>query len=62
MEVTGIMRASGVVMEALRVTIVCARTGEVQPTGGVGSRAVVVLVVAEGLSAIVDTGGSRYWR
>ena len=35
-EVTGIMRASGVVMEALRVTVVCARTGDVQPPGGVG--------------------------
>jgi len=32
----GIMRASGVVMEALRVTIVCARTGEMQPSGGAG--------------------------
>ena len=28
LEVTGIMRASGVVMEVLRVTIVCARTYE----------------------------------
>ena len=35
-EVTGIMRASGVVMEALRVTVVCAQTGDVQPPGGVG--------------------------
>ena len=34
--VTGIMRASGVVMEVLRVTIVCARMGETQPLGGVG--------------------------
>ena len=30
-EVTGIMRVSGVVMEALRVTIVCAQTDEMQP-------------------------------
>ena len=36
LEVTGIMRASGVVMEALRVTIVCAQMGEMQPPGGVG--------------------------
>ena len=35
-DVTGTMRASGVVMEALRVTIVCARTDEMQPPGGVG--------------------------
>ena len=35
-DVTGMMRASGVVMEALRVTIVCARTDETQPPGGVG--------------------------
>ena len=35
-EVTGIMRASGVVMEALRVMVVCARTGDTQPPGGVG--------------------------
>ena len=34
--VTGIMRASGVVMEVLRVTIVCARMGEMQPSGGAG--------------------------
>jgi len=34
--VIGIMRASGVVMEALRVTIVCAQMGEMQPSGGVG--------------------------
>ena len=38
MEVTGIMRASGVVMEALRVTIVCAQMGDTQPPGGVGFR------------------------
>ena len=36
LEVTGIMRASGVVMEELRVTIVCAQTGDMQPPGGVG--------------------------
>ena len=36
-EVTGIMRASGVVMEALRVTVVCARIGDMQPPGGAGS-------------------------
>ena len=35
-EVTGIMRASGVVMEALSVTVVCARMGDMQPSGGVG--------------------------
>ena len=35
-DVTGIMRASGVVMEALRVMIVCARTDETQPPGGAG--------------------------
>ena len=35
-EVTGIMRVSGVVMEALRVTIVCARIGDTQPPGGAG--------------------------
>ena len=35
-EVTQIMRVSGVVMEALRVTIVCARMGEMQPPGGAG--------------------------
>ena len=33
LEVTGIMRASGVVMKVLRVTIVCARTYEMQPPG-----------------------------
>ena len=33
-EVTRMMRASGVVMEALRVTIVCAQTDETQPPGG----------------------------
>ena len=35
-EVTRIMRASGVVMEALRVTVVCARMGNTQPLGGAG--------------------------
>ena len=35
-EVTGIMRASGVVMEVLRVTVFCARMGDMQPPGGVG--------------------------
>ena len=35
-EVTRIMRASGVVMEALRVMVVCARMGDTQPLGGVG--------------------------
>ena len=35
-EVTRIMRASGVVMETLRVTIVCARMGDMQPLGGAG--------------------------
>ena len=35
-ETTGIMRVSGVVMEALRVTVVCARMGDMQPPGGVG--------------------------
>ena len=35
-EVTGMMRALGVVMEALRVTIVCAQTDEMQPPGGAG--------------------------
>ena len=35
-EVTGIMRASGVVMEELRVTVVCAQTGDMQLPGGVG--------------------------
>jgi len=34
--VIGIMRASGVVMEALRVMIVCAQMGETQPLGGAG--------------------------
>jgi len=34
--VIGIMRASGVVMEVLRVMIVCAQIGETQPLGGVG--------------------------
>ena len=36
LEVTRIMRPSGVVMEALRVTIVCAQTSDMQPPGGVG--------------------------
>ena len=36
LEVTGIMRVSGVVMEALRVMVVCARMGDMQPPGGVG--------------------------
>ena len=36
-EVTGIMRASGVVMEALRVMVVCAQMGDMQPPGGAGS-------------------------
>ena len=36
LEVTGIMRVSGVVMEALRVMVVCAQTGDTQPPGGVG--------------------------
>ena len=36
LDVTRIKSASGVVMEALRVTIVCARTDETQPPGGVG--------------------------
>ena len=36
LDVTGMMRASGVVMEALRVTIVCAQTDEMQPPGGAG--------------------------
>ena len=35
LDMTGIMRASGVVMEALRVMIVCARMDEMQPPGGV---------------------------
>ena len=35
-EVTGIMRVSGVVMEASRVTVVCARMGDTQPLGGAG--------------------------
>ena len=35
-EVTGMMRVSGVVMEALRVMIVCAQMDEMQPPGGVG--------------------------
>ena len=35
-DVTGIMRVSGVVMEALRVMIFCAQTDETQPPGGVG--------------------------
>ena len=35
-DMTGIMRASGVVMVALRVTVVCARTGDMQPPGGAG--------------------------
>ena len=35
-EVTGIMRVSGVVMEALRVTVVCAQMGDMQPPGGTG--------------------------
>ena len=34
-EVTRIMRVSGVVMEALRVTVVCAQTGDTQPPGRV---------------------------
>ena len=33
-DVTWIMRVLGVVMEALRVTIVCARTDETQPPWG----------------------------
>ena len=36
LEVTRIMRVSGVVMEALRVTVVCARMGDTQPLGGAG--------------------------
>ena len=35
-DMTGIMRASGVVMVALRVMVVCARTGDMQPLGGAG--------------------------
>ena len=35
-EVTRIMWESGVVMEALRVTIVCAQMGDMQPLGGAG--------------------------
>ena len=35
-DVTGIMRASGVVMVALRVMVVCARMGDTQPPGGAG--------------------------
>ena len=35
-EVTGMMRASGVVMEVLRVMIVCAQMDEMQPPGGAG--------------------------
>ena len=35
-DMTGIKRASGVVMEALRVMIVCARLDEMQPPGGAG--------------------------
>ena len=35
-EVIGIMRVSGVVMEALRVMIVCAQMGDMQPPGGAG--------------------------
>ena len=35
-DVTGIMRALGVVMEVLRVIIVCAQTDEMQPPGGAG--------------------------
>ena len=37
LEMTGIMRASGVVMEVLRVTVVCAQTGDTQPPGGAGA-------------------------
>ena len=36
LEVTGMIRASEVVMEALRVIIVYAQTDEMQPPGGVG--------------------------
>ena len=36
LEVTRMMRASGVVMEALRVMIVCSQTHEIQPPGGAG--------------------------
>ena len=36
LEVTGIMRVSGVVMEALRVMVVCAQMGDAQPLGGAG--------------------------
>ena len=35
-EVTRIMRVSEVVMEALRVMVVCAQMGDMQPPGGVG--------------------------
>ena len=35
-EVTRIMRASGVVMEVLRVMVVCTRMGDMQPPGGAG--------------------------
>ena len=35
-DMTGIMRVSRVVMVALRVTVVCAQTGDTQPPGGVG--------------------------
>ena len=35
-EVTEIMRVSGVVMEALRVTVVWAQMGDTQPLGGAG--------------------------
>ena len=35
-DVTGMMRALGAVMEALRVTIVCAQMDEMQPPGGAG--------------------------
>ena len=43
LEVTGIMRASGVVMEALRVTVVCARMGDTQPPGGAGFWRLLIL-------------------
>ena len=36
LDVTGIMRASGVVMVALRVTVVCAQMVDMQPPGGAG--------------------------
>ena len=57
-DVTRMMRASGVVMEALRVTIVCAQTDEMQPWGvrGVGGCSIFFCLLHEGVLQLHDCG------